>query len=121
MCISGCDALETVHHVFVSCPAYNAFRQHATQTLITETWPQSLSRFYLGLTPPLPAITGLTGAKTSRLLVRIAHTWHTSCIRLAGRIWAEYRRRVRPAPSKKKNNVVAIDLPSFLYCLDRCP
>ncbi|PBK65559.1 hypothetical protein ARMSODRAFT_851529, partial [Armillaria solidipes] len=37
MCISGCDALETVHHVFVSCPAYHTFRQHATQTLITET------------------------------------------------------------------------------------
>ncbi|KAK0439458.1 uncharacterized protein EV420DRAFT_1316137 [Desarmillaria tabescens] len=144
MCISGCDALETVHHVFVSCPVYRSFRQHATQTLITETsrildsaevpllicrsflqvvrclfedgpvWPQSLSRFYLGLTPPLPALTGLPGAKTSRLLVRIAHTWHMSCIRLAGRIWAEYKRRVRPAPSKKNNNAVAIDLPSFL-------
>ncbi|PBK99750.1 hypothetical protein ARMGADRAFT_1008256 [Armillaria gallica] len=37
MCVSGCDALETVHHVFVSCPVYHAFRQHATQTLITET------------------------------------------------------------------------------------
>ncbi len=36
MCISGCNALETVHHVFISCPAYHAFRQHATQTLITE-------------------------------------------------------------------------------------
>ncbi|KAK0243165.1 hypothetical protein EDD85DRAFT_318805 [Armillaria nabsnona] len=147
MCVSGCDALETVHHVFVSCPVYHAFRQHATQTLITETsrildsaevpllicrsflqiirrlfedgpsWPQSLSRFYLGLIPPLPALTGLTGAKTSRLLVRIAHTWHTSCIRLAGRIWAEYRRRVRPAPSKKKNNALAIELPSFLSSL----
>ncbi len=129
---------------FVSCSAYHTFRQHATQSLITETsrildsadvpllvcrsflqvirrlfedgpsWPQSLSRFYLGLIPPLPALTGLTGAKTGRLLVRIAHSWHTSCIRLAGRIWAEYRRRVRPAPSKKKNNAVAIELPSFL-------
>ncbi|KAK0442470.1 uncharacterized protein EV420DRAFT_1224633, partial [Desarmillaria tabescens] len=29
MCISGCDALETVHHVFVSCPVYHSFRQHA--------------------------------------------------------------------------------------------
>ncbi|KAK0460747.1 uncharacterized protein EV420DRAFT_1762933 [Desarmillaria tabescens] len=37
MCISGCDALETVHHVFISCPVYRSFRQHATQTLITKT------------------------------------------------------------------------------------
>ncbi len=37
MCVSGCDALETVHHVFVSCPVYHTFRQHATQSLITET------------------------------------------------------------------------------------
>ncbi len=37
MCVSGCDALETVHHVFVSCSAYHTFRQHATQSLITET------------------------------------------------------------------------------------
>ncbi|KAK0228538.1 hypothetical protein IW262DRAFT_1351615 [Armillaria fumosa] len=144
LCISGCDSLETVHHIFVSCPTYRSFRQQATKTLITETsrildsaevpllicrsflhvirrlfedgpdWPQSLSRFYLGLMPPLPKHTGLPEAKENRLLARIAHTWHTSCIRLAGRIWAEYKRRVRPAPPKKINNAAAIDLPSFL-------
>ncbi|KAK0442581.1 hypothetical protein EV421DRAFT_1949429 [Armillaria borealis] len=144
MCIAGCDALETVHHVFVSCPAYRSFRQHATQTLITETsrildsaevpllicraflhivqrlfedgpvWPQSVSRFYLGLTPSLPALPGLKGEKTNRVLVRISQTWHTTCIRLAGRIWAEYKRRVRPTTTKNNPNSVAIQLPSFL-------
>ncbi|KAK0225551.1 hypothetical protein IW262DRAFT_694624 [Armillaria fumosa] len=58
--------------------------------------------------------TSLPEAKENRLLARIAHMWHTSCIRLAGRIWAEYKRRVRPAPPKKINNAAAIDLPSFL-------
>ncbi|KAK0499000.1 hypothetical protein EDD18DRAFT_1056963, partial [Armillaria luteobubalina] len=117
LCISGCDSLETIHHVFVSCPAYRSFRQQATKTLITETsrildsaevpllfcssflqvirrlfedgpdWPQSLSRFYLGLTPSLPCRTDLPEVKATRLLARIAHIWHTSSIRLAGRIW----------------------------------
>ncbi|KAK0475433.1 hypothetical protein IW261DRAFT_1494167 [Armillaria novae-zelandiae] len=144
LCISGCDSLETIHHVFVSCPAYRSFRQQATKTLITETsrildsaevpllfcssflqvirrlfedgpdWPQSLSRFYLGLTPLLPCRTGLPEVKATRLLACIAHIWHTSSIRLAGRIWAEYKRRVRPAPPKKNKNAVAIELPSFL-------
>ncbi|KAK0443140.1 uncharacterized protein EV420DRAFT_1067896 [Desarmillaria tabescens] len=96
MCISGCDALETVHHVFISCPTYRSFRQQAAQTLITETsrildsaevpllicraflhivqrlfedgsiWPQSVSRFYLGLTPSLPTPPGLKGEKTNQ-------------------------------------------------------
>ncbi|KAK0226668.1 hypothetical protein IW262DRAFT_782323 [Armillaria fumosa] len=86
LCISGCDALETIHHIFVSCPVYRSFRQQATKTLITETsrildsaeipllmyssflqivcrlfedgpdWPQSRSRFDLGLTPPFPRV-----------------------------------------------------------------
>ncbi|KAK0502361.1 hypothetical protein EDD18DRAFT_688802 [Armillaria luteobubalina] len=144
LCISGCDSLETIHHVFVSCPAYRSFCQQATKTLITETshildsaevpllfcssflqvirrlfedgpdWPQSLSRFYLGLTPSLPCRTGLPEVKATRLLAHIAHIWHTSSIRLAGRIWAEYKRRVRLAPPKKNKNAVAIELPSFL-------
>ncbi|KAK0485335.1 hypothetical protein EDD18DRAFT_1037844, partial [Armillaria luteobubalina] len=29
MCISGCDSLETIHHVFVPCAAYHSFRQQA--------------------------------------------------------------------------------------------
>lgn len=36
ICQRGCDALETVHHVFVSCP-YHSFWQHAIKSLIKET------------------------------------------------------------------------------------
>ncbi|TFK81753.1 hypothetical protein K466DRAFT_666919 [Polyporus arcularius HHB13444] len=42
-CQAGCDAVETVHHVFVTCPAYTSLRDNARCDLMRETSEQLLA------------------------------------------------------------------------------
>ena len=120
-CRFGCDQLETAHHVFVHCPQFRDLRDTAVAHLISETsellaaaetpaptqvalvqiasslfadnemWPLRSSRYYLGLTPIIPA-----HLVAPRLLQRVAHAWHLCAIRLAGRIWGDLKRRSKP-------------------------
>lgn len=85
-CHFGCDALETPHHLFVQCPHFEAVRDEALRALLRDTsallqatktplpedvilrtartlftddsttWPQTLSHYYYGMVPPLPAV-----------------------------------------------------------------
>ena len=73
-------------------------------------WLASGSRYYLGLLPPLSVL----GAETEpqrRLVARAVSAWHVSCIRLAGRIWGEYLRRVRPSVSVRDRRSRPPELP----------
>ncbi|GBE78620.1 hypothetical protein SCP_0115090 [Sparassis crispa] len=134
-CHFGCDALETAHHVFVICPVFAPHREHARTDTLTETsgilttaaapddlsvqilssarilftdhdmWPLYHARYFLGVLPPLPE--GETLPRR-RLLLRIAHCWHRACIFLAGRIWAEYKRRLHPDRSTTAASTIAL-------------
>ena len=59
-------------------------------------WPPGGSRFYLGLLPPV-SLLSIDAESQRRLVVRVMEAWHLSCVRLAGRIWGSYLRRVRPS------------------------
>ncbi|KAK0493913.1 hypothetical protein EDD18DRAFT_1049558, partial [Armillaria luteobubalina] len=36
-CISGCPVIETIHHIFVQCPEYDAIRDEVSQQIHAET------------------------------------------------------------------------------------
>ncbi|KAF6741005.1 hypothetical protein DFP72DRAFT_345709 [Ephemerocybe angulata] len=60
-------------------------------------WPFQFTQFYLGLVPPLDRwinVQTLPGeVARRRLKTAIANEWHLHSIRLAGRIWGDYKRR----------------------------
>ncbi|KAK0230289.1 hypothetical protein IW262DRAFT_1337409 [Armillaria fumosa] len=94
-CTSGYPEIETIHHIFVQCPEYDAIRDEVSQQIHAETskilhaidsplsqrnillaltrnlfkdgphWPHHSAQFYLGLLLPFPKET-----LTARLLVR---------------------------------------------------
>jgi len=73
----------------------------AAKSLFTDdptTWPLHLTMYYLGQIPDLDAFIppnhGLNGITLMRLKTHIASDWHTSSIRLAGRIFGDYQRRM---------------------------
>lgn len=123
-CTFGCPDVETTHHIFIDCPTFKQYRESATAELLrsvrtclsdvdipiatanriirlssnlflddAQTWPLHASRYYLG---NVPRITSRSPQSLSeqRLFARITGLWHTSCIRLAGHIWGEYKRRI---------------------------
>ncbi|KAK0464798.1 uncharacterized protein EV420DRAFT_1303188 [Desarmillaria tabescens] len=83
-CTSGCPEIETIHHIFVTCPEYDAICDEVAQQLHAKTskllhvadtplsqcipllelarnlfkdgphWPHHSAQFYLGLLPPFP-------------------------------------------------------------------
>ncbi len=61
-------------------------------------WPLSLTQFYLGHVPPLdapiPRDAFSSGILRDRVLRNISSSWLTVSIRLAGRIWGDYMRRI---------------------------
>nr|VWO99263.1 MRP-like transporter [Ganoderma boninense] len=131
-CHFGCNILETPHHLFVECPHFTAVRDEAKGAVVRDTsllleaaktplpsevflhiarslfsdnahvWPQTLSHYFLGTVPPLPAVAVTQGAElsTQRLLSRIAALWHSASIRLVARIWGSYRRTLSPFPAR---------------------
>ena len=67
-----------------------------------DSWPLGSSRFYLGLVPPLlphPGHCPPLNADAHRLLLRVAHSCHSSAIRLAARIWGSVLRHSTPTLS----------------------
>nr|VWP02165.1 Trihydroxynaphthalene reductase (EC (T3HN reductase) [Ganoderma boninense] len=64
-----------------------------------DIWPQTSTRYFLGMIPPIPGIPeSSSGAHlhTTRLLSRIATSWHSTSIRLTARIWGSYKRATNP-------------------------
>lgn len=145
-CSFHCDAIETAHHVFVTCPTFQHYREHALSSVLRDTsnllddaplsvrkvvldtarslfhddvrvWPQHLSHFYLGTLPKLPLPEEVLQAHI-RVFSRVVQSWHNASIQLAARIWGEYKRRCR-APAKW-SSPGPLDLPSnLLYLLSR--
>ncbi|KAK7048603.1 hypothetical protein R3P38DRAFT_2870378 [Favolaschia claudopus] len=58
-----------------------------------EVWPTGQSQYFLGLAPNLNTETALTTVAKTRVMTRLANTWHTEMIRVASRIWGELQRR----------------------------
>ncbi|KAF9019114.1 hypothetical protein BDZ89DRAFT_959528 [Hymenopellis radicata] len=82
----------------------------------SQQWPLHRSRFYFGVLPKLPHINAITPTRARDQVVhRIANVWHSEAIRLAGRIWGDYKRRLRPVTDlqvgRRQKPVV---LPRFL-------
>ncbi|PIL37761.1 transcription factor [Ganoderma sinense ZZ0214-1] len=126
----GCNTLETPHHLFVECPHFAAMREESGAAVTRETsslldaaetplprdvilrtaralfiddpriWPQSSSRYFLGMVPAIPRLPSETGAHlpSTRLLARVAALWHSTSIRLTARIWGSYKRATYPFP-----------------------
>ncbi|KAI1793218.1 hypothetical protein LXA43DRAFT_846887, partial [Ganoderma leucocontextum] len=98
-CHFGCDAIESAHHLLITCPHFSSFREAAsTSDVILHTaaalfrddpsvWPQSTSHYYLGTMPFVRGLSCADSSATCRLASRLFHTWHTASIHLAGRIW----------------------------------
>lgn len=80
-------------------------------------WPQFSSRYYLGLAPLVDNVDGQFAQlpKTlpvRRAMTRMVNVWHTTSIRLASRIWGEYKRR---QGRHSYDNSLPLPLPSFLF------
>ncbi|KAJ7245493.1 hypothetical protein C8J57DRAFT_1082270 [Mycena rebaudengoi] len=93
--MQGCaGAVETAHHIFVVCAHFTEWRTAAAVELAAQT-QRKLEEygivFYLG---QIPRISNFLTAemlpdpiKRHKLSTHIASDWHTSSIRLAGRIF----------------------------------
>lgn len=73
----------------------------AAKSLFTDDpiiWPLHLTMYYLGQIPNLdtliPSAHGLNEITLMRLKTHISSDWHTSSIRLAGRIFGDYQRKM---------------------------
>ncbi|KAF5376641.1 hypothetical protein D9615_007876 [Tricholomella constricta] len=89
----------------------------------SQSWPTGCTMYYYGVLPDIDDITSdltrtsLPAAKLQRLRLRIAATWHTAFIRLAGRIWGIVKRAASQHPSPPPENHIRkplITLPSHL-------
>jgi hypothetical protein len=64
----------------------------------TTVWPLHLTMYYLGQIPDIDAIIpmnhGMNSVTMMRLKTHISSDWHTSCIRLAGRIFGNFQKRM---------------------------
>jgi hypothetical protein len=73
----------------------------AARSLLDDSsiWPLHYTMYYLGQLPDLHHIIAcptinITEIKKRKLKAHIVSNWHTSGIRLAGRIFGDYQRRV---------------------------
>ncbi|KAJ7255014.1 hypothetical protein B0H12DRAFT_1050396 [Mycena haematopus] len=128
MCRLGCMAVESMHHIFVDCVHFSAWRDAAAEEVATRTerklveagividhvqcpiliaakslfiddavvWPLKISQYYLGQIPSIEAhITRdllPDAVKRRKLTSHLSSDWHTSSIRLAGRIFGSIQR-----------------------------
>ncbi|KAJ7653610.1 hypothetical protein DFH06DRAFT_994219, partial [Mycena polygramma] len=109
MCRMGCDAVESVHHIFVDCVQFAEWRADTAVELVARTerklslfvddptiWPLKISQYYLGQVPSIRAhITREmmpNNIKRRKLSSHLSSEWHTSAIRLAGRIFGSIQR-----------------------------
>ena len=146
-CRFGCSVYETPLHVFVHCPTFSSLRTaaaasvhaevskllataetrsslaepllHTTTALFADdddVWPLSASRYYLGTMPPT-SFDEVLSVPDRRVLTSVVNAWHSASIRLAGRIWGDYKRRTRSSVPRFAS--VPLHLPPhLLYLLD---
>ncbi|KAJ7701200.1 hypothetical protein B0H17DRAFT_1128486 [Mycena rosella] len=117
-CRAGCQAIENQHHIFVDCPTYADWRTKAANDayqrtkakleekeipeadgvgLLTAAKPHSLLR--------LPYTKKIGNSETlarTRLAHHIASDWHTAAIRLAGRIWGDWQRKMAQSTNTRR-------------------
>ncbi|KAJ7196368.1 hypothetical protein GGX14DRAFT_376195, partial [Mycena pura] len=106
-CRMGCAAIEDVHHIFVDCARYTSWRAKATEELYTRAskllfsddcslWPLHYSTYFLGhvlkFTHLLPLNHDLPKLAFARLIHHLSAEWHTTSIRLTGRIWGNWQK-----------------------------
>ncbi|KAJ7208930.1 hypothetical protein GGX14DRAFT_365159 [Mycena pura] len=128
MCRLGCDAVESVHHIFVDCVEFKEWRCAAGEEVSLRTerklveagiveeedqrailkaakslfvddaavWPLKISQYYLGRIPRIGDIVTREmvpdTVKRRKLASHLSADWHTSAIRLAGRIFGSIQR-----------------------------
>ena len=72
----------------------------AAKSLFTDdhlTWPLHVSLYYVGQLPNIDKLIQdptMTMTQKLRLKSHISSDWHTSCIRLAGRIFGDFQKRM---------------------------
>jgi hypothetical protein len=86
-------------------PSVTSHLEHAVTHLFQDdpSWPLHSSRFYLGLLPPLlpsPMTLDSAPGESRRPLLRLAHSCHSSSIRLAARIWGSALRHYLSSTAK---------------------
>ncbi|KAF5382556.1 hypothetical protein D9615_002847 [Tricholomella constricta] len=76
----------------------------------SQSWPTGFTMYYYGVLPDIDGITrdltraSLPSLKVERLRLRLAATWHTILIRLAGRIWGIAKRASPSSPPSSPDN-----------------
>ncbi|KAJ7117390.1 hypothetical protein C8R43DRAFT_1037477 [Mycena crocata] len=76
-----------------------------------ECWPDGQCQYYLGQVPPVLPLLQLgrrPSLTQSRLATRIAHTWHSEGIRLAGRIWGQLQRKSNPEWEERRQKDIRV-------------
>lgn len=79
-----------------------------------DVWPTGFSKYYVSLLPPERVTNASKTVDASRIRSRIHGNWHTMLIRLAGRIWGEYKRRTRESGRTRSDKTLELALPSHL-------
>ncbi|KAJ7807030.1 hypothetical protein B0H14DRAFT_2381537 [Mycena olivaceomarginata] len=107
LCRLGCDAVESMHHVFVDCGHFADRRMNTDRRLILNAakslfvddaavWPLKISQYYLGRIPSIQTYvtSGMLPdmVKRRKLTSHLASDWHMCSIRLAGRIFGSIQR-----------------------------
>ncbi|KAJ7819719.1 hypothetical protein B0H14DRAFT_2372375, partial [Mycena olivaceomarginata] len=127
LCRWGCNAVESMHHIFVGRAQFDEWHRDAGAEVLLHTerkleeaemreedrqpilnaakslfiddpavWPLKISQYYLGQTPSIQnLITYRTlpdTIKRRKLASHLSADWHTSTIRLAGRIFGSVQR-----------------------------
>ncbi|KAJ7209950.1 hypothetical protein B0H12DRAFT_1033813, partial [Mycena haematopus] len=62
MCRTGCDAVESMYHIFVHCATFVEWRRDAAESLPEHTkrghpvWPLKMPQFYVGQIPSIQVL-----------------------------------------------------------------
>ncbi|KIJ89974.1 hypothetical protein K443DRAFT_117276 [Laccaria amethystina LaAM-08-1] len=103
-----------MHHIFVYCEVYEEWRVEAGASVVEWTKEklntlevEEKTFFYLGQLPKIDPLINMGGVESGeiyrrRLKSHIINGWHLSCIRLAGRIFGDFQRRMAVLNDVKK-------------------
>ncbi|KAJ7361696.1 hypothetical protein DFH08DRAFT_685138, partial [Mycena albidolilacea] len=98
-CRMGCDAIENVHHIFVHCRRYDAWRTRAADKLhkwakakLTEKGFEEVDWHVPNFDHLLPLRNDLSKLAFTCLTYHFSADWHTTSIRLARRIWGNWQK-----------------------------
>ena len=127
-CRLGCNATESLQHLFINCQKYQEWRDEASREALMKTelktdtirisrdtkrnlteaakslftdkmiWPLNFSLYYLGQIPNLdkclPENLDINFIQKRCLISHLTADWHTMSIRLAGRIFGDFQKRM---------------------------